>query len=66
MIDEIPDETRRRAVRLFYLEEASLPEVSAATGVKVSTLTTWLSRFRAAARKALGAGDGPATKRRPP
>lgn len=52
-IAAIGDVRQRHAVELFYLYDWDLPEVSAATGVNPSTLTTWLSRFRQRARVAL-------------
>jgi RNA polymerase sigma-70 factor (ECF subfamily) len=62
LIAGIDNPVRREAVELFYLQDVQLPELSAATGVKVSTLTTWLSRFREQARRVLPA----AAEARPP
>ncbi|RZA16033.1 MAG: hypothetical protein EOP10_25305 [Proteobacteria bacterium] len=45
-IDGIDDERRREAIRLYLLEDLSLKEVSETLGVNLSTLTTWISRFR--------------------
>lgn len=42
----IQDPTRRQVIVMFFLEEASLPEIHTATGIGTSTLTTWISRFR--------------------
>jgi RNA polymerase sigma-70 factor (ECF subfamily) len=53
MIEATASEHRRAALRMFYLEDATLPEIARATGVTVSTLTTWLSRFRVQARRAM-------------
>jgi RNA polymerase sigma-70 factor (ECF subfamily) len=56
LIASIDNPTRREAVELFYLQEVPLPELSASTGVKVSTLTTWLCRYREKARRLVPEG----------
>lgn len=43
---EIKDEKKREVMQLYFLAEESLPEIHQKTGVNVSTITTWLSRFR--------------------
>ena len=47
----IPDETRRKIVEAFFFEGYSTSELSRLHGVEVSTITTWLSRFRSSLRK---------------
>jgi RNA polymerase sigma-70 factor (ECF subfamily) len=50
---------RPRALELFYFQETPLPEISVALGVNVSTLTTWLSRFRKEAKTAIATAPAP-------
>lgn len=45
-MEAIDDERRREAIRLYLLEDLSLKEVSETLGLNLSTLTTWISRFR--------------------
>lgn len=65
MIDAIPDVHKREVITLFYLNDLALPDISAATGIKTSTLTTWLSRFREQARRAFSdaSADAPRAMR---
>ena len=59
MIERIEDPRRRDAVQRFYLAEASLQEISIAMDVKVSTLTTWMSRFRESAKQEMNIVTAP-------
>lgn len=52
-IELLADPRQKQAIELFYLFDLDLSDVSAATGVNASTLTTWFSRFRQRARLAL-------------
>ncbi|HYX37702.1 MAG TPA: RNA polymerase sigma factor [Oligoflexus sp.] len=45
-IFEIKNPMRQQAIRMFFLEEFHLKEIAESTGTKISTLTTWISRFR--------------------
>jgi len=45
-IDAIADPKRQAAVRMFFLEDRSLKEIAGLTTTNISTLTTWISRFR--------------------
>ena len=45
-LSALQNPVKREAIRLFYLEEWSLKEISESTNTKVSTLTTWMNRFR--------------------
>ena len=66
-LDQIEDATRQLALRLFFLEDLALKDIAARTATKVSTLTTWISRFRDQAQERLAqSGDAikPLAKRR--
>ncbi|MGE0174151.1 MAG: RNA polymerase sigma factor [Oligoflexales bacterium] len=52
-IGMIKDERKKRAIQLFYLEDANLTDIAHSTGVNASTLTTWFSRFRQDMRKTM-------------
>ncbi len=45
-IRQVNPPEKRNAIRQFYLEGSSLKEIAQSSGKKVSTLTTWLGRFR--------------------
>ncbi|WP_176736871.1 RNA polymerase sigma factor [Oligoflexus tunisiensis] len=40
------DDARRQALTAYYLEEKSFREIASESGINLSTLTTWCSRFR--------------------
>lgn len=63
LIAGIADETKQLAIRRYYLEEWSLPEIAAAQNINASTLTTWFSRFRETARQSLEPNKDEATSR---
>lgn len=46
LISRIENPKRQLAIQLFFLEDRSLKEIASATDTNVSTLTTWISRFR--------------------
>lgn len=52
-IRDIVDPVKKKAVTMFFLEEESLTNISSETGVKISTLTTWMNRFREKTKKTL-------------
>ncbi len=52
-IARMPDSRQKEAGRLFYLEGRDTGEISACMQVPVSTVTTWLSRFRGRIRRRL-------------
>jgi RNA polymerase sigma factor (sigma-70 family) len=57
LMDQVENPTRRLALQLFFLEDLSLKEIAARTATNVSTLTTWISRFRQQAQARIGALD---------
>ncbi len=49
------DSDKRAVLAAYFLEEQSFREISANTGLNLSTLTTWTSRFRQKCLKLYGA-----------
>lgn len=49
-IDMIGDPKQRAAVAMFYVADAPLSEIATELSVRISTLTTWMARFRARVR----------------
>jgi DNA-directed RNA polymerase specialized sigma24 family protein len=52
-ISRLPDSPQKAAGRLFYQEGANTSDIAERLKVPVSTVTTWLSRFRGRIRKRL-------------
>jgi RNA polymerase sigma-70 factor (ECF subfamily) len=52
-IARLPDSPQKEAGRLYYQEGRDTKAIAAALGAPVSTITTWLSRFRVRIRKRL-------------
>lgn len=52
-IERLPDSDQNRAGALFYQRGATTAEIAAELGVPVSTVTTWLDRFRGRLRRRL-------------
>jgi len=54
IMEQVDRPVRRLALQLFFLEDLSLKEISEQTHTNVSTLTTWISRFRQQVQARLG------------
>ena len=52
-IGRLPESSQKQAGRLFYQEGRDTKAIADALGAPVSTVTTWLSRFRVRIRKRL-------------
>lgn len=52
-IERLPDSRMKQAGRLFYLEGRDTARIAEQLGAPVSTITTWLSRFRGKIRRRL-------------
>jgi RNA polymerase sigma-70 factor (ECF subfamily) len=52
-IERLPESRMKQAGRLFYLEGRDTAKIAEQLGAPVSTVTTWLSRFRGKIRRRL-------------
>lgn len=52
-IERLPDSSMKQAGRLFYLEGQDTSQIAEQLNAPVSTITTWLSRFRGKIRRRL-------------
>ena len=52
-IERLPDSRMKQAGRLFYLEGQDTSQIAEQLNAPVSTITTWLSRFRGKIRRRL-------------
>jgi RNA polymerase sigma-70 factor (ECF subfamily) len=52
-IERLPDSSMKQAGRMFYLEGRDTSQIAERLDAPVSTITTWLSRFRGKVRRRL-------------